>query len=166
MISLPILLEEICRPILGLYKSLTGTWMWKLWLRPRYSQKRNTEVGFSLQCGSKYLNINPPVWAVALWRAGGCGGGLCAAPLAGELQALLARRLEPAEHPAGKESSRLLLSLVLGAQSRLFLQSSELGSPTPSPAQESVSPPLVPEGGGGTRLRERGWGVPVRTDVL
>jgi hypothetical protein len=26
-IGLPILLEEICRPILGLYKSLTDTWM-------------------------------------------------------------------------------------------------------------------------------------------
>ncbi len=41
-IGLPILLEEICRPILGLYKSLTDTWMWKLGLRPRNSQKRNT----------------------------------------------------------------------------------------------------------------------------
>ncbi len=41
-IGLPILLEEICRPILGLYKSLTDTWMLKLGLRPRYSQKRNT----------------------------------------------------------------------------------------------------------------------------
>jgi hypothetical protein len=40
-IGLPILLEEICRPILGLYKSLTDI-MWKLGLRPRYSQKRNT----------------------------------------------------------------------------------------------------------------------------
>ncbi len=39
-ISLPILLDEICRPILGLYKSLTDTWMWKLGLRPRYSQKK------------------------------------------------------------------------------------------------------------------------------
>ncbi len=41
-IFLPILLEEICRPILGLNKSLTDTWMLKLGLRPRYSQKRNT----------------------------------------------------------------------------------------------------------------------------
>ncbi len=49
-IGLPILLEEICRPILGLNKSLTDTWMWKLGLRPCYSQKRNTLVGFSLQC--------------------------------------------------------------------------------------------------------------------
>ncbi len=38
---LPFLLEEICGPILGIYKSLTDTWMWKLGLRPRYSQKRN-----------------------------------------------------------------------------------------------------------------------------
>ncbi len=41
-ISLPILQEEICRPILGLDKSLTDTWMWKLGLRPQYSQKRTT----------------------------------------------------------------------------------------------------------------------------
>ncbi len=50
MIGLPILLEEICRPIQGLYKSITDTWMLKLGLRPRYSQKRNTWMGFSLQC--------------------------------------------------------------------------------------------------------------------
>ncbi len=51
-IGLPILLEEMCRTILGLYKSLTDTWMWKLGLRPRYSQKRNAKVGCSLQCES------------------------------------------------------------------------------------------------------------------
>ncbi len=39
--GLPLLLEEICRLILGIYKSLKDTWMWKLGLRPRYSQKRN-----------------------------------------------------------------------------------------------------------------------------
>ncbi len=31
-----------CRPILGLNKSLTDTWMWTFALRQRYSQKRNT----------------------------------------------------------------------------------------------------------------------------
>jgi hypothetical protein len=41
-IDLPILLQEICGPILGIYKSPTDTWMWKLGLRPRNSQKRNT----------------------------------------------------------------------------------------------------------------------------
>ncbi len=30
-----------CRLILGIYKSLKDTWMWKLGLMPRYSQKRN-----------------------------------------------------------------------------------------------------------------------------
>ncbi len=40
-IHLPILLQEICGPILGIYKSLTGTGMWELGLRPRNSQKRN-----------------------------------------------------------------------------------------------------------------------------
>ncbi len=39
--DLPFLLEEICGPILGIYKTLTETWMWKLGLRPRNSQKRN-----------------------------------------------------------------------------------------------------------------------------
>jgi hypothetical protein len=33
--GLPFLLEQICGPILGIYKSLTDTWMWKLGLRPR-----------------------------------------------------------------------------------------------------------------------------------
>ncbi len=41
-IDLPVLLQEICRPILGIYKSLKDTWMWKLRMRPRNSQKRNT----------------------------------------------------------------------------------------------------------------------------
>ncbi len=49
-INLPILLQEICGPILGKYKSLTDTWMWKLGLMPHNSQKRNTKMGFSLQC--------------------------------------------------------------------------------------------------------------------
>ncbi len=41
-IDLPILLQEICGPILGIHKSLTNTRMWKLGLRQRNSQKRNT----------------------------------------------------------------------------------------------------------------------------
>ncbi len=39
--GLPFLLEEMCGPILGIYKSITDTWMWNLGLRPRNSQKRN-----------------------------------------------------------------------------------------------------------------------------
>jgi hypothetical protein len=34
MIDRPFLLQEICGSILGIYKSLTNTWMWKLGLRP------------------------------------------------------------------------------------------------------------------------------------
>jgi hypothetical protein len=41
-IGLPILLQEIFGLILGKYKSPKDTWMWKLALRPRNSQKRNT----------------------------------------------------------------------------------------------------------------------------
>ncbi len=40
-IGLPILCRDICGQILGIYKSVTDTWMWKLGLRPRNSQKRN-----------------------------------------------------------------------------------------------------------------------------
>jgi hypothetical protein len=32
----------VCGPILGIYKSLTATWMWKLGLRSRNPQKKNT----------------------------------------------------------------------------------------------------------------------------
>ncbi len=38
MIDLPILLQGLCGPILGIYKSLTDIWMWKLRLRPTNSQ--------------------------------------------------------------------------------------------------------------------------------
>ncbi len=48
--GLPVLLEEICRLILGIYKWLKDTWMWKLGLRPRYSQKRNMWTELPLQC--------------------------------------------------------------------------------------------------------------------
>ncbi len=41
-IDLPIMLQELCGPILEINKSLTDTWMWKLGLNPRISQKRNT----------------------------------------------------------------------------------------------------------------------------
>ncbi len=34
--------RKICGPILGIYKSLTDTWMWKLGLRPRNSFSGNT----------------------------------------------------------------------------------------------------------------------------
>ncbi len=52
------------------------------------------------------------------------------------------------------------------AQSRqsagIFLRSSELGPLIPSPASECVPLPLWFRGGH-TRLREKGWGVPIRT---
>ncbi len=41
MMVLPFLLEQIYGPILGIYKSLTDTCMWKLGLRPCNPQKRN-----------------------------------------------------------------------------------------------------------------------------
>ncbi len=44
--------RKICEPILGIYKSLTDTWMWKLGLRPRNSFSGNTSMEFSLQSAS------------------------------------------------------------------------------------------------------------------
>ncbi len=41
-IGLPILSRKICGPILGIYKSLTDTWLWKLGLRPRNTFSGNT----------------------------------------------------------------------------------------------------------------------------
>jgi hypothetical protein len=49
-IGLSFLLQEICGPIQGLLKSLTDTWMWKLWVKPRNSHKKNTVMEFSLTC--------------------------------------------------------------------------------------------------------------------
>ncbi len=49
---IPVLLEEICRPILGLYKSLTDTWMWKLGLRGRAIPRKGIHKwDFAVQCG-------------------------------------------------------------------------------------------------------------------
>jgi hypothetical protein len=46
-VGLPFLLEEICGPILGIYKSLTDTGMWKLGLRPRYSHGKEYIIGIA-----------------------------------------------------------------------------------------------------------------------
>jgi hypothetical protein len=67
---------------------------------------------------------------------------------------------------------KLFLRKAVGAgvvtpQSRqsamLFLQSSGLGPPTPSHVDEYVPPPPLDPGlgEGKSRLRERGWGVPI-----
>jgi hypothetical protein len=50
--------RKICGPILGIYKSITDTWIWKLGLRPHNSQKRNTYLGLSLQCKKPVVNYN------------------------------------------------------------------------------------------------------------
>ncbi len=55
IIDLPSLLQELCEPILWIYKLLTDTWMWKLGLRPHNSQKRNTNCkwGFRYSADSQ-----------------------------------------------------------------------------------------------------------------
>ncbi len=47
------------RPIVGIYNSLTDTWMWKLGLRPRYSFSGNICFKFSAFClcsAGKYVD--------------------------------------------------------------------------------------------------------------
>ncbi len=51
------LLEEICGPILRIYKSLTDTWIWKQGLRPRYSQERNIWSELPLQCKKAWSSL-------------------------------------------------------------------------------------------------------------
>jgi len=46
--------RKICGLILGIYKSLIDTWMWKLELRPRNSFSGNTYMEFLLQCRSAF----------------------------------------------------------------------------------------------------------------
>ncbi len=48
------------RPIVGIYNSLTDTWMWKLGLRPRYSFSGNICIKFSAFC----------LCSVAQWKLG------------------------------------------------------------------------------------------------
>ncbi len=42
--------SRIGRPMVGIYKSLTDTWMWKLGLRPRYSFSANMCFEISVFC--------------------------------------------------------------------------------------------------------------------
>ena len=66
--------RKICEPIIGIHKSLTDTWMWKLGLRLRNSFSANTSMGFSLQfvlC--RYLTSEIQNWrtqAIILSRPG------------------------------------------------------------------------------------------------
>ncbi len=57
--------KYVGRLILGIYKSLKDTWMWKLGPRPRYSQKRNIKTEFPSQCGA-CLSPPPPPFDVFL----------------------------------------------------------------------------------------------------
>ncbi len=49
-VSLHISSSRTGRPIVGIYNSLTDTWMWKLGLRPRYSFSGNICLKFSAFC--------------------------------------------------------------------------------------------------------------------
>jgi hypothetical protein len=55
-IGLHISSSRIGRPIIGIYKSLTDAWMWKLGLRPRYSFSGNIcfEISVFCLCSVRY----------------------------------------------------------------------------------------------------------------
>ncbi len=46
--------SQICGPILGIYKSLTDTWMWKLWLgeAAQFPEKEHINWDFAVYCTS------------------------------------------------------------------------------------------------------------------
>ncbi len=124
-IDLPILLQEICGPILEIYKSIRDTWMWKLGLRPRNSQERNSQLGFSLQCMVSRRGTAPESRRVQD-QGGGCRGrGAGPRPPA----------LQPPPPP-------------LGGWPRPLAPASPAGSHAPPPGPPSWPP--APVGGVGT----------------
>ncbi len=59
-----------------------------------------------------------------------------------------------------KDLRAFLLAIPAFQSAKLFLKSSELGLPNPSPAGEGAPLPLVPRGKGHTCWRDRGWESP------
>ncbi len=88
MIDLPILLQEICGPILGIYKSLTDTWMWKLWteatqyvngilvevcsISPHIRYESPTKIRVSFHAVLCYMIECGTICTVVLWAKGLC----------------------------------------------------------------------------------------------
>jgi hypothetical protein len=62
---------RIGRPILGIYKSLTDTWTWKLGLRPRNSFSENIYLDFSVLCLCSadlvVLDTSFPFFSLSVW---------------------------------------------------------------------------------------------------
>ena len=57
------------RPIVGIYNSLTDTWMWKLGLRPRYSFSGNICFKFLAFCLYSVRYIRMYKFLKCLWKA-------------------------------------------------------------------------------------------------
>ncbi len=62
MIGPHILLYCLCWPIVGIYKSLTYTWMWKLGTRPHSFISGNICFEFSVQCICSVYIVHTLVW--------------------------------------------------------------------------------------------------------
>ncbi len=60
--------SRIGRLIVGIYDSLTDTWMWKLGLRPRNSFSANISFEFSVLCLSLSTDLDPSSHSLDLAR--------------------------------------------------------------------------------------------------
>ncbi len=65
-IGLHISVSRIGRPMVGIYKSLTGAWMWKLGLRPRYSFSGN----ICFRIGRPMVGIYKSLTGAWMWKLG------------------------------------------------------------------------------------------------
>ncbi len=50
--------RKIGGPIVGIYKSLTDTWIWKLGTRPHSFISGNISIGSCLQCSTEYTPVS------------------------------------------------------------------------------------------------------------
>ncbi len=105
------------RPIVGIYNSLTDTWMWKLELRPRYSFSGNICFKFSALCLCSARSI--PVWPWGGWegrRRQGRGTRWPACRAAGQDAGSWYSRTAPAESYRWMTSYSRRLVSVSGCQ--------------------------------------------------
>jgi len=63
-IGLHISSSRIGRPMVGIYKSLTDAWMWKLGLRPRYSFFGNIYFETLVFCLCSVRSQQLPIWVI------------------------------------------------------------------------------------------------------
>jgi hypothetical protein len=73
--GLPVLLEEICRLVLGIYRSLRDTWMWKLGLNCRCSVAEERWWGYTRRCTGSQINTGSTTSRRCTYYSKCCGCG-------------------------------------------------------------------------------------------